>query len=352
MAEVKVSNPAGGVGRLGTAAAWVSAAACMPYLFLKVVWTLDVPVGLTDRSVLDSSAWVAGNAVMASVQLVAVVLVLALVRPWSRRVPVWLLLFPVWVGTGLLFQIVVGSALTVLSSPASQDSDRDLGGIAPWVYVLVYAAFAVQGIALAIAFACHVQARWGPLLGRRTGEVIAVPSARSWPQVHFLEIVEVVAAMAVVVALLCAYWAAGGSYGLADSRAPDTFGMQAARIGAAVVAAAGLLGLAGRWGRDKRFWLPVALTWIGSGALVGFDLLTVVINRLFFLIGTTPPEAEWAPIDTVLVIKVLVGVLAAAVGVRAVRSAAANDDHQGLASHPVHDPAPSLSTGPHSEKEA
>lgn len=83
MAEVRVGSPAQEVGRLGAVAAWISAAACLPYLFLKVVWTLDIPVGLTDRSVLDSSGWVAGNAAMALVQLVAVGLVLALVRPWS-----------------------------------------------------------------------------------------------------------------------------------------------------------------------------------------------------------------------------------------------------------------------------
>jgi hypothetical protein len=108
---------------------------------------------------------------MAVVQLAAVALVLALVRPWSARVPTWLLLFPVWVGTGLLFQVVVGSALVGLSSTTSQGSGMDTGGIAPWVYVVVYTSFAVQGAALAIAFTCHVRARWGRLLGERTGDI-------------------------------------------------------------------------------------------------------------------------------------------------------------------------------------
>ena len=61
MADVKVVSPAAGVGRLGTTAAWISAAACLPYLFLKVVWTLDVPVGVTDRSQLHSSDWWPGT---------------------------------------------------------------------------------------------------------------------------------------------------------------------------------------------------------------------------------------------------------------------------------------------------
>lgn len=327
MTEVKVATPAAEVSRLGTVAAWISAAACLPYLFLKVVWTLDMPVGLTDRSVLDSGGWVAGNAVMAAVQLVAVVLVLALVRPWSHRVPTWILLFPAWVGTGLLFQIVVGSALSALSSAASQDSHTELGGIAPWVYVLVYAAFAVQGVALAIAFACHLQAQWGRLLGRRTGDLVVLPSERWSQQIRLGEIARLVAVMAMVVALVCAYWAAGGSYGLSDARAHDLAGMQTARAAGAVIAAAGVLGLTGRWGRERPFWLPAALTWVGSGALVAFDVLTVVGNRLFYVFGSQPPEADWAPADTVLVIKVLVGVLAAVVGLLAVRSAA-HRDHQ------------------------
>lgn len=50
MTDVQVSDRAVRVGRRGTAAAWVWAAACLPYLFLKVLWTLDLPVGVTDRA--------------------------------------------------------------------------------------------------------------------------------------------------------------------------------------------------------------------------------------------------------------------------------------------------------------
>lgn len=333
MTDVKVLNPASGVGRLGTAAAWISAAACLPYLFLKLVWTLDLPVGVTDRSQLHSSEWVTGNAVMAVVQLVAVVLVLALVRPWSRRVPTWLLLFPVWVGTGLLFQVVVGSAIFLgLSSTASQESGTDTGGIALWVYVVIYAAFAVQGVALAIAFGCHVRARWGRMLGERTCDALGARPAGSWLPSHFAELAEIVALMALLVGAVCTYWAAGGSIGLSDARPHDSFAMQASRAVGALVAAAGLLGLAGRWGRERRFWLPTALIWVGSGALIAFDVLTVVLNRLL-MFGTTLPEADWAPIDTVMVFKGVIGVLAAVLGVLAVT--AANNYRES----PVEDPA-------------
>jgi hypothetical protein len=322
MTDVKVLNPTPGVSRLGAAAGLVSAAACLPYLFLKVVWTLDMPVGVTDTAQLHGNESVAGNAVMAVVQLVAVVLVLALVRPWGRRVPTWLLLLPVWVGTGLLFQVIVGSAILGLSSTASRESAMNLGGIASWVYVVVYASFAVQGVALAIAFACHVQARWGRLLGERTSDISPSPDDRSWLSSHLTKLAEIVAAMALAVGVVCAYWAFGGSIALSDARPHDNVAMQASRALGAVVAAAGLLGLAGWWGRDRRFWLPVALIWVGSGALVAFDVLTVVLNRIFLMLGTTLTEAAWAPIDTVLVLKGVTGVLAAVLGVLAIRAAA------------------------------
>jgi hypothetical protein len=325
MTDVKVLHPTAGVGRLGTAAAWICAAACLPYLFLKVVWTLDMPVGVTDRSQVHSSVWVAGNAVMAVFQLVAVVIVVALVRPWSRRVPAWLLLFPVWVGTGLLFQVIVGTAVKALWSTASQEFSMDTGGdIAPWVYFVVYAAFAVQGVALAIAFASHVQARWGRMLEERTGDVLAPRQAGSRLPSHLTELAEILAVMALVVGAVCAYWAAGGSLGLSDARPHDNFAMQTSRAVGAIVTAAGLLALAGRWGRERPFWLPAALTWVGSGALVAFDILTVVLNRLFLMFGTTLPEADWAPIDTVLVLKGVIGVLAAVLGVLSLTVAAKN----------------------------
>jgi hypothetical protein len=326
VSDVKAMHPTAGVGRLGTAAAWVSAAACLPYLFLKVVWALDQPVGITDRSQLHSSEWVAGNAAMAAVQLVAVVLVVALVRPWSRKVPAGFLLFPVWVGTGLLFQVVVGSALLGLFSTASRESSMETGGIAPWVYVVVYASFAVQGVALATAFACHVRARWGRMLGERTGGVLArreAGEAGSWLSRHIAELAEIVAVMALVVGVVCAYWAVGGAVGLSDARPHDNFAMQASRALGTVVAAAGLLGLAGRWGRKRRFWLSAALIWVGSGALVAFDVLMVVVNRLFSMFGSA--VYDWAPIDTVLVLKAVIGILAAVLGTLTVTEAAKHE---------------------------
>jgi len=315
---------ASGVGRLGTAAAWTSAACCLPYLVLKVAWTAGMPVGITDRSVLHSKGWMAANAVMAVVELAGLLLVLALTRQWARRVPAWLVLVPVWVGTGMLFQVVVGAALVGLSSASSHAASGSTGGFQTWVFVMVYPAFAGQGAALAIAFACYVRARWGRLLGERTGELVAkrAARARSWPEGHLGPTAVAVAVMAMAAALVFGYWAAGGSFGLPGLQPHPSTGMQASRAAGGVVTVVGLLGLAGKWGHQARLWVPAALTWLGSGALVAFDGLMTVLNKLFVIFGAAGSTSAWSPLDTALVVKLVVGVLAAAVGALALTAAA------------------------------
>ena len=247
---------------------------------------------------------------------------LALTRPWARRAPAWLLLFPGWVGTGLLFQVTVAAVVGALASRAGAGADgTDYGGFDPWVFTLVYASFAGQGVALAIAFACYVRARWSQLLRAPSGEVLAAGTAAvtpSWPQRHLTQLAQLVAGLAVAIAAVCTYWAVGGSGGLPDSQQPSA-AMQVARIVGALVAAAGLLAVAGRWGRRRALGLPTALVWLGSGALVAFDGLALVANHLLLAADASP---AWPPHDSVIVGKTLVGALAAAVGVLAVTAAA------------------------------
>ena len=128
--------------------------------------------------------------------------------------------------------------------------------------------------------------------------------------------------MAVAVALVFGYWVAGGSFGLSAVQPHPSWALQASRVAGAVTAVVGLLGLAGRWGHRTRFWLPAALTWVGSGAVAAFDGLNLVLNQLFLMFGADAPVPGWSLIDTVLVMKVVIGVLAAAVGALAVTAAA------------------------------
>lgn len=102
---------------------------------------------------------------------------------------------------------------------------------------------------------------------------------------------------------------------------PST-GMQASRAAGGVVTVVGLLGLVGKWGHQARLWVPAALTWLGSGALVAFDGLMTVLNKLFVIFGAAGSTSAWSPLDTALVVKLVVGVLAAAVGALALTAAA------------------------------
>jgi hypothetical protein len=342
VAGATVSDRAAGVGRLGVAAAWISAVCCLPYLVLKVVWTACVPVGITDRSVLGSRGWVAGNALMAVIELAGLLLVLALTRRWARRLPAWLLLFPVWVGTGLLFRVAVGAVLMGLFARPSQ-AGGGLGGFQPWVFVMVYAGFAGQGAALAIAFACYLRARWGRLLGERTGEVVARRTARvrSWPQNHLAGLAEAVAGLAAAAAAVFCYRAAGGSFGLSAAQPHPSWALQASRVAGAVIAVAGLLCLAGTWGQRTRFWLPAALAWVGSGSLAAFDGLELLLGQLMSGTGASGPG--WSLADTALATEVAIGVLCAAVGALAVTAAARDDQKPAGAPAPIPDTPPGRS---------
>lgn len=304
------------MGRLGVAAAWLSAGCALPYLFIKVAWAVGVPVGVTDRGLLNDPGWVAANALMAVVELVGVLLVVVITRPWSLRLPAWLVLFPAWMGTGLLFLVVVASALTGLVASFGGGTGIDPGGLRPWVFVLVYAGFTGQGVALAIAFGCYVRARWGRLLEARTGDVLARPHAALAGAAVGL------AVLAVVFVGVFGYWAAGGEHGLPTGSAHLPWENSAVRAVGALIAAAGMLGLSGRWGRRTRCWLPLTLAWVGSGSLAAFDGLNLVLGRLIGF-GFGGGASPWGLYDTVQVVEVATGVLAAAVAAAVITGASA-----------------------------
>ena len=184
---------------------------------------------------------------------------------------------------------------------------------------------------MAIAFACYVRARWGRLLGERTGELVAkrAARARSWPEGHLGPTAVAVAVMAMAAALVFGYWAAGGSFGLPGLQPHPSTGMQASRAAGGVVTVVGLLGLVGKWGHQARLWVPAALTWLGSGALVAFDGLMTVLNKLFVIFGAAGSTSAWSPLDTALVVKLVVGVLAAAVEPSRSRPPPRTPEHRG-----------------------
>lgn len=73
--------------------------------------------------------------------------------------------------------------------------------------------------------------------------------------------------------------------------------------------------------------MPVALTWVGAGAVAAFDGLALA---LFLVLRPDGSEAGWGVSDTVLVVKVVIGVVAGVV-LALVVTAAARDNQRPVA---------------------
>ena len=152
-------------------------------------------------------------------------------------------------------------------------------------------------------------------MARRTAQ------ARSGPEHHLAGLAEAVAGGVAVAAVFC-YWAAGGSFGLSGAQPHPSWALQAALVAGAVIAAAGLLGLADL-DPGSGSGCPAALAWVGSGSLAAFDGLELLLNQL--MSGAGASGSGWSLPGTVLVIEVAVGVSCAAVGALAVTAAARDD---------------------------
>jgi hypothetical protein len=203
----------------------------LPYLALKAAWLSGSTIGLTDPTAAHDGSLFALNLITAGMDVIAILVALAFTYRWGERLPAWLVLFPMWVAAGFLAPIVVAMPTLALSTPDSN------GFLEPWVQPMVYTGFAWQGLTLMIAFALHARVRWPAAFSGPT----AVPAPAGY----------LLAGLALAVAVADLVAAVGGGVGLLVT------GLMA------LGAAAGILlltrAVAGR--------LPVALTFVGSGAL-------------------------------------------------------------------------------------
>jgi hypothetical protein len=254
------------------------------------------------------------------------VLALVLTRPWGRRVPAWLLAFPVWVATGLLAPIMAGFPLQLLGRALSDDGGAaSVSGRAAfldeWVFAVVYTGFIVQGLALGALFVLYARDRWGRLWRGRMGDLPVATTGRAS---------KATAGAAAVLALfplaVRLFWACGGTAGLSEGRAADRTsdfyvleGLYAVFL---VLAVTGGLLLTLRRARALPVTVPLAVTWACSGAVAcwgGWMLLASVIG---------PEEPADRPTQLMILTyaaQMIVGFLPAAVGARFLvrRSAAA-----------------------------
>lgn len=240
---------------------WAAVVATVPYLVLKTIWLAGGTVGVTER--FDEPSEYVLNAVTAGMDVVAIVVALGFTYPWGRRVPGFLVLVPIWVGTGFLVPIAVLFPVMDFGDPAPF--------LAPWVQPLVYGGFAFQGVMLTIAFVFYARDRWPSVFRLDTADVPTAGPVR--------------AVAAHVGALLAA---ASGVRSLAQGT------VQEAVLGVlALAAAAGVLVMTNRL--RGRFWVPVVVTWAGAGALFAWGAWAAV-NRL----GDTFLDAADVPVWPVL----------------------------------------------------
>jgi hypothetical protein len=268
-----------------TILAFLTTLACLPYLTLKVVWLCGGRAGIPEGSPLlegGATLWTV-NALTVAMDATVILLVLALIRPWGRRLPAAWLLLPLWCACGLLGPIAVAFPVQQLYAALSgrpgtgQASGSDGGGTAAgdlldgWVWTLVYTGFLAQAVTLSVLFVLYVRDRWGALLRTRLGSLPLPSRGRGMRQGRLA----LGTLAALTVAAAHGMWALGSQTGLsATSTArigPDSRITNAAFLFFALLAVAGTMRLAGSFGEGRRggarLWGPLAAAWAGSGTL-------------------------------------------------------------------------------------
>ncbi|MFB9721396.1 hypothetical protein [Planobispora longispora] len=270
-----INDPRIGVPRLAATA--VAVVGILPYLALKLIWLAGGTLGIQDPSVLEDAGFFGLNLLTFGMDAVALVIVLAFVRPWGRRIPAGLVLLPTWVGIGLLATILAQVPLSalagVLSGTPLLSEDSPVAG---WVYLVVYAGFCCQGLGLIIGFRYHARRRWPWVFTRGVSDGTAGATGEfqgfaAWG----------VVIVAGVLVLINLSWMLGATYGLPAALVADrTFAFylnSGVNTVLAVAAAAGLLVIVRR--RSGRpLWIPVTLAWVGSGAMFGWSLYSMIIT--------------------------------------------------------------------------
>lgn len=229
-----------------------AALATLPYIALKVAWLSGSDTGLTDPSFGHSTAMLVANAVTLGLDVAALALAGVLGTRRGLRAPAWTVLLPLWVGAGLLVEILLLLPLTLSAGTVGSRPSSGPGLVADWGYVLVYAGFAALGLCLLPAFAGYAWQRWAVSWALRA-PAVAVPHRA----------LTLTGAAAAVLAGVS--WGGGVALGGDSSRWLFVDGVMAA------LAAGGLLTLRRGSSRVRRL-VPVAAALVGTGGLFAWGL--------------------------------------------------------------------------------
>lgn len=287
---------------------YTAVAATLPYLILKVAWLSGSTVGFNDLAMAHDSALYSANLVTALLDLVALLLALTFTHRFGRRAPAWLILLPIWVGTGLLAPIVAAVPPQVLLAPAS-GSPVD-HPIQSWVYGMVYTGFVCEGVALLVAFLLYARARWPEVFRVRLADWSAGPTQPLQKTVAIG-----VAVLAVLAAAAHFAWAAGASLGqsadVLDTRNAGAAVVDTAYGLFALAGAAGLLMMVYRRPARVRLQVPLVLAWAGCASLFAWGAFdTAIVVSVNVLSG----GGAGAVPNLVGLVKMVAGLLAGMVG--------------------------------------
>ncbi|MGA4848106.1 hypothetical protein ACOBQB_18325 [Streptomyces sp. G5(2025)] len=307
---------------------FLAMAACAPYLALKAAWICGSHLGIPEgSSLLDHRAlMIFANGLTVLMDAAVIVLVLLLTRPWGLRTPAWLLAFPMWAATGLLVPIMAGFPLQLLVRVfgGSVHGPSGSGGgepfLAEWVFGVVYTGFILQGIALGSLFVLYARDRWGHLWRGRVGN-LPRPGAGS----RGVRATAVAAALPALVLLVChLMWATGSTAGLneaqAEGRTTDFYVLECLDMLYLVAAVTGVLIPAFRRLPALPVKVPLALAWVGSGAVGcwgGWLLFASLVGPWDDL-----SRQPTGPMLLAYSVQMITGILVAAVGVRLLKERA------------------------------
>ncbi|WP_075741393.1 MULTISPECIES: hypothetical protein [Actinoalloteichus] len=290
---------------------YTAVAAVLPYFILKLIWISGSDIGIIRTSSVDPAVLQGGNIATAALEIIAVAIIIVFTHAWGSRVPAFLVLAPTWVGTGLLAPFVITGPVVAASALTSSSSVGD-GSLAPWVGPLVYVSFGAQAIGIVASFVLYARDRWPHVTKGCVGDHPAGPD-----QTVVMLFARLSTALLAVVAVARLSWALGSTAGLSprliESRGIAERLSDAGTALFAVAAAAGLLILAFRRPPGQRTVLPVALGWIGGGAVFGSGLYpTALLLAGVAGSGTTATQTGLVPF--VDLIQLLTGTVIAVTG--------------------------------------
>ncbi|MEV8022986.1 hypothetical protein AB0O76_43205 [Streptomyces sp. NPDC086554] len=302
--------------------------ACLPYLTLKIAWIAGSHIGIPEGSSLlqHRTTMIFANSLTVLMDACVILLALLLTRPWGLRTPAWLLAIPMWAATGLLTPIMAGFPLQLLvkalggsvNEPSADDGSSAF--LDAWVFGVVYTGFILQGLTLGALFVRYARDRWGHLWRGRVQDL-----SRTTPT-STRRIAVAAALLAIGPATLHLLWATGATLGLdeasAEQRTTDFYLLEALDIGYLGAAVAGGLLIAFRRMPALPVKVPLALGWLGSGALAcwgGWLLFALFIG------GDDIAERPTTPMLLTYAVQMIVGLLVVTLGVRFFRDPAFKD---------------------------